>query len=201
MKTVIATLGSLAVLAMVAGCSADTTESEPVGSTESAVSYNKQVSHSVKKQLDEVRKATAKYKDVNVAYADGFINADEETGCTNSPAGTEGFHFINFDRLGAPNNTLEPPILLYTRDASGKYILAGVEYLQWVIVNDDVYFGDGRDLPPESKIAPRLFDRDFDGPMAGHTDDMPWHFDLHVWLWAGNDAGVFQAWNTSMVCE
>ena len=44
------------------------------------------------------------------------------------------------------------------------------------------------------KERPSVFGRPFDGPMHGHEPLMPkdlHHYDLHVWLWKENPAGLF----------
>jgi DNA-binding NarL/FixJ family response regulator len=48
--------------------------------------------------------------------------------------------------------------------------------------------------------APTLFGRRFDGPMAGHSPEMPAHYDLHVWLWKGSPSGTFSMWNPNVSC-
>jgi len=40
----------------------------------------------------------------------------------------------------------------------------------------------------------------FDGPMAGHNPQMPWHYDLHAWVIENNPAGLFSQWNPSISC-
>jgi len=50
---------------------------------------------------------------------------------------------------------------------------------------------------------PQLFGRPFDGPMDGHQPIMPEtlrHWDLHVWLWSENSAGVFSSTNPAVRC-
>lgn len=47
---------------------------------------------------------------------------------------------------------------------------------------------------------PSLFGRGFDGPMLGHSPEMPVHFDMHVWLYKNNPDGVFAAWNPRVGC-
>jgi hypothetical protein len=36
--------------------------------------------------------------------------------------------------------------------------------------------------------------------MLGHDPMMPVHYDLHVWLYDSNPAGVFAPWNPSVDC-
>ncbi|HLO29178.1 MAG TPA: hypothetical protein VK249_08590, partial [Anaerolineales bacterium] len=80
----------------------------------------------VLKELAQVRQATDKYHDVNVALADGFIRTPS---CVSSPDGGMGIHFINPARLMDPAvNILEPEILLYNETTDGMKLL-GVEYM------------------------------------------------------------------------
>ena len=58
-------------------------------------------------------------------------------------------------------------------------------------------------LTPELKGRPELFGRPFDGPMEGHHPLMPHglhHYDLHVWLWKDNPAGMFSPTNPKIKC-
>jgi hypothetical protein len=48
--------------------------------------------------------------------------------------------------------------------------------------------------------VPQLFGRTFDGPMPGHSPEMPWHWDLRVWVWAYNPSGTFAQWNPALKC-
>lgn len=71
----------------------------------------------VLRDLAQVRRATAKYHDVNVALTDGFIRTPA---CVASRDGGMGIHFINPARLMDPaENLLEPEILLYVETAGG----------------------------------------------------------------------------------
>ena len=40
----------------------------------------------------------------------------------------------------------------------------------------------------------------FDGPMPEHAPGMGWHYDLHVWFWEDNPAGLFVPFNTAVTC-
>jgi hypothetical protein len=53
---------------------------------------------------------------------------------------------------------------------------------------------------PTDADRPFLFDLPFDGPMLGHNPQMPIHYDLHVWLYRHNPAGMFAAWNPLVRC-
>ena len=36
--------------------------------------------------------------------------------------------------------------------------------------------------------------------MLGHSATMPIHYDLHVWLYRQNPAGIFARWNPRVSC-
>ncbi len=36
--------------------------------------------------------------------------------------------------------------------------------------------------------------------MEGHDPQMPRHYDLHVWLWQANPAGIFAPFNPNVRC-
>ena len=144
----------------------------------------------VLKELAQVREATAKYQDVNVALADGFIRTPS---CISSPDGGMGIHFINPARLVDPAvNILEPEILLYSETQTGMKLL-GVEYMYAIGAPDT-------DVPNPAPPSPIIFGRSLDGPMEQHEPGQPPHYDLHVWLWKANPSGIFAMWNPNVTC-
>jgi hypothetical protein len=145
----------------------------------------------VLKELGQVRQATAKYQDVNVALADGFIRTPA---CVASPDGGMGIHFINPARLMDPAvNILEPEILLYNETADGMKLL-GVEYM-YAIGAPDTH------VPSPAPPSPIIFGRSLDGPMEQHEPGQPPHYDLHVWIWQANPSGMFAMWNPNVKCQ
>lgn len=145
---------------------------------------------SVLKDLAKVRQATEKYHDVNVALADGFIRTPA---CVASPDGGMGIHFINPARLMDPAiNLLEPEVLLYVETSTGMK-LVGVEYFKGIGAPDT-------HVPNPAPPAPVLFSRPFDGPMEQHEPGQPPHYDLHVWVWQANPAGMFAPFNPNVKC-
>jgi hypothetical protein len=155
------------------------------------------------KELQAVRAAVAKYHDYDVARADGYDLAGEP--CVSSPAGGMGIH--------APNPALtrsdaldpeHPEILLYQRRADGSLELVGVEYWHIALANTPngpaPWFG--ADAPPLGFFTarPTILGHAFDGPMAGHNPQMPWHYDLHVWVVNENPAGTFAQFNPAVRC-
>jgi len=47
---------------------------------------------------------------------------------------------------------------------------------------------------------PQLFGVPFDGPMRGHVEGMPMHYELHAWIWESNPNGVFASYNPNVSC-
>jgi hypothetical protein len=136
--------------------------------------------------LAVIRQVTARYHDINVALADGYVPASE---CTASPAGGMGVHYLNPRLSQQPVDLRHPAILLYLPTDDGPELL-GVEYFQ---ADGDQNLGTDDDRPS-------LLGHAFDGPMLGHNPLMPIHYDLHVWVWKNNPAGMFTQWNPTVAC-
>jgi hypothetical protein len=136
--------------------------------------------------LAVVRQATAKYHDVAVALADGYVPVSP---CTVGPTGVMGFHYLNPTLAAAPIDLRTPAELLYVPGDDGLE-LAGVEYFK-ADADQDLSTDDDR---------PTLLGQTFDGPMPGHGPGMPIHFDLHVWIWQYNPDGMFAGFNPRLGC-
>jgi hypothetical protein len=53
-------------------------------------------------------------------------------------------------------------------------------------------------------LQPELFGHPFEGPMEGHYPLLPLkfhHYDLHVWLFKDNPAGLFSHSNPDVSCD
>lgn len=146
-------------------------------------------SHDPSALLREVRKATKVYRDVDAARAAGYKAAPD---CAEDPKyGGMGIHYANQKLIADGRlDPLRPEILVYQPHPGGKPTLGAVEYFQ----------PDGdQDLDTDDD-KPSLFGMPFDGPMKGHEPGMPKHYDLHVWLYEHNPAGLFAAWNPRVHC-
>ena len=144
-------------------------------------------------ELDTVAMATQKYFDVSVALADGFVPASP---CESSPAGAMGHHYVHPGRMDGRIVLTEPEALLYIPEGGGLR-LAGVEYIVPVVLDGRPYFGSAA---PDAGPSPSIMRQTFQGPMPGHNPAMPWHWDLHVWLFSHNPAGRFAQWNSALRC-
>jgi hypothetical protein len=143
-------------------------------------------------QADDVsraRAATSKFRDVNVAREAGYATTGT---CAQDPKyGGMGIHYANPDLVADGRlDVTKPEILVYQPMPNGKLRLGAVEYFR-ADADQDLATDPDR---------PSLFDLPFDGPMLGHEPGMPIHYDLHVWLYRHNPAGLFAAWNPDVRC-
>jgi hypothetical protein len=147
-------------------------------------------------ELQKVRAALDKYQDPIVAVHDGYLST---LGCVEYPKGGGegsmkyvpggmGVHFLNGQLMGPTLDPAKPQVLIYEMDGS-KLKLAAAE---WFVP-----------VGAAGKTAPKIFGQTLGGPMAGHKPLMPdglVHYDLHVWLWKNNPAGVFAPTNPAVKC-
>ena len=140
-------------------------------------------------ELREARRATRQFRDVRVAREAGYEAASP---CESDPKyGAMGIHYANPELVADGELDIsKPEILVYQPTRRGKLRLGAIEYFQ-VDADQDLATDDDR---------PSLFDMPFDGPMLGHNPEMPIHYDLHVWLYRHNPAGMFAMWNPSVRC-
>jgi hypothetical protein len=140
-------------------------------------------------ELREARRATRVFRDVRVASDAGYEAASP---CVSDPKyGGMGIHYENPELVADGELDIsKPEVLVYQPTRRGKLRLGAVEYFQ-ADADQDLATDDDR---------PFLFDLPFDGPMLGHNSRMPIHYDLHVWLYRHNPAGMFAMWNPSVRC-
>lgn len=141
----------------------------------------------IRKGLQAARQATERYASVGAATAAGYVAASP---CESSPQGAMGVHYVNPPATQDPAlDRRAPEVLLYAAGSSGLE-LVGVEYFK----------ADADQNLATDADRPTLFGRAFDGPMAGHSPQMPIHYDLHVWLQKRNPSGIFAQWNPDVRC-
>lgn len=150
-----------------------------------------------------VRAATARFHSMTQAAAAGYSLAGEP--CVAEAPGTMGIHAVNFALAGDLDiDPLKPEILLYLPKDDGDYELIGVEYWSIALANSPngpiPWFEANPPADGWFNPAPSVLGQTFDGPMPGHNPSMPWHYDLHAWLWADNPAGTFAPFNPTLSC-
>jgi hypothetical protein len=165
--------------------------------------------------FDDVRAASARFQDVSVALAEGYVrdpgNICDTAEMMGRPAstGAMGIHYFRPDLLGitAPpsprvdgNGThtdfLKPGILIYEPQADGSMKLVAVENL----VFQKAWKASGHTAPPS--FHGRSYDDMHDDP-ATPVDEAHMfepHYDQHVWLYRDNPAGMLEPFNPAVSC-
>lgn len=165
--------------------------------------------------LDEVRAATERFRDVNVALAEGYVRDPldlcDTAAMMGRPAelGAMGIHFFRPDLLGiteAPNprvngsgvhtDFLRPSILIYEPQADGSLALVAVENLVFAAS----WRAAGHEAPPSFHGV--VYDTMADDPATpideAHLFEP--HHDRHVWIYRDNPNGVFAPFNPAVTC-
>lgn len=166
--------------------------------------------------LTEVRKATDRFRDVNVALAEGYIrdpmNLCDTADMMGKPAalGAMGIHFFRPDLLGIagpPNprvdgngihtDFLRPSILIYEPQVNGSLELVAVENLVFAKAWKDA----GHNAPPSFHGV--TYDTMIDNPATPIDEAHMFepHHDRHVWIYRENPNGVFAPFNPAVTCK
>lgn len=166
--------------------------------------------------LAEVRAATERFRNVNVALAEGYIRDPFDLCDTaemmGKPAhlGAMGIHYFRPDLVGvtAPPNPrvdgngthtdfLKPSILIYEPQKDGSLELVAVENLVFV----KAWEAAGAKDRPSFHGVP--WDRMADDPATAIDEAHMFepHYDRHVWLYRDNPNGVFTPFNPAVSCQ
>lgn len=152
------------------------------------------------KLLSQLRKVTAQYHDPEKAIADGYQPTDV---CVLGM----GYHYVNFGLASDLNiDELQPEVIIFEPSADGSVRLVAAEYFVVALANTETgpvpWFGESPPPLGWFNAAPVIFeDQTFEGPMPGHEPGMPWHYDLHAWVWKHNPDGMFASFNPNVSCE
>ena len=165
--------------------------------------------------LADVRVATERFRDVNVALAEGYVrdpfNVCETAEMMGRPAaqGAMGIHFFRPDLLGitAPpsprvsgtgthTDFRKPGILIYEPQADGSLELVAVENLVFAAA----WRAAGHGARPSFHGVP--YDSMADDPETPVDEAHMFepHFDRHVWIYRDNPNGVFTPLNPAVTC-
>jgi hypothetical protein len=166
--------------------------------------------------LDEVRALTARFQNVEVALAEGYVR-DPTDMCDTADMmgrpkslGGMGIHFFRPDLLGitAPPNPRvdgngthtdfrKPSILIYEPRADGTLELVAVENL---VFKKAWHEAGNKGLPTFHGVE---YDYMFDDPATAvdEAHNFEPHYDRHVWLYRPNARGMFAQFNPTVTCE
>ncbi len=165
--------------------------------------------------LAAMRAATGRFRNVEVALAEGYVRDPTDT-CETAeimgfdPAlGAMGIHFFRPDLLGitAPPNPRvtgngthtdwsRPSILIYEPQADGSLQLVAVENL----VFRAAWHAAGNAARPT--LQGRQWDAMQDDPAtpADEAHGFEPHYDQHVWLYRDNPRGTLEPFNPNVTC-
>ena len=143
--------------------------------------------------VNKVHRATAQFRDINVALAAGFAQA---TPCVSGPDfGAMGVHFVLGSRIKAGTlDATEPEALIYEPLPNGAFRLVGVEFIILASVWQT-------QIPPGSTATPALEGHLMNFVDAPNRYGLPAFYELHVWAWEHNPVGSFADWNTQVSCD
>lgn len=140
--------------------------------------------------VDKVRAATRRYKNIDVAIAEGWVPA---TPCVSGPnSGAMGIHYVMPDRVGDPVLSADlPEALIYEPLYDGRLRLVGVEF----IVMAEAWNQANPDAQPS--LEGHLLN------LVGEPNRyrLPAFYELHVWAWERNPDGNFADWNSHVSCD
>jgi hypothetical protein len=168
--------------------------------------------------LDEVKALAAKYRDVNVAKAEGYTTDNK---CTTAemlgfPAemGDMGLHYVRRDMLGLPakpaplgsgrvrgtgthTDFRRPAMLVYEPQPDGSLELVAVENLVFVAA----WQAAGKKAPPSFRGEPYVLLKD--NPQTKVDEAHGWepHYELHLWLFRDNPNGMYSEFNPRVTCR
>ena len=149
------------------------------------------------KQLASAKAASAKYKNINVAKADGYFQV------TQFIPGL-GLHLANLKISNTVFDPAKPQVLLYEPTVSGGYKLVGVAYsiaqqgatppVGFVGGSDVWHFHQNLCFLPGGSVTV--------APSAAACQSRHGYFQartawlLHAWIWTKNPGGVFTEYNS-----
>lgn len=164
--------------------------------------------------IDQMRENLSKYKDINVALAEGYITPDNH--CVSAKGeglppelGGMGIHYIHpalleitataprVDGNSTYTDWTQPAILIYEPQADGSLEFVAVENL----VFEKAWKGAG--MTDQPMLNGRSWDHMADDPATPGDEAhgfMP-HYDQHVWLFRDNPMGELMPFNPNVTCD
>ena len=164
--------------------------------------------------LAEVREGAERYRDVNVAIAEGYTTDNK---CVTAemlgfPAqqGAMGLHYVRRELLGLPDKPAgrvagsgtytdfaKPAMLVYEPQADGSLELVAVENL----VFKEAWEAAGNSRPPSFRGEPYLLLEDDPATPLDEAHNYEPHYELHAWIFRENPLGAFAPFNPNVTCR
>lgn len=136
-----------------------------------------------------VKDATRRFRDVNVAKAEGYQLL---FGCVSGPDdGAMGMHYVNLALVAdGVLDPQKPEIVIYEPTANGGRRLIGADYL----IFSDAWHANNTATPELMGQLMHLID-------SPNRYGLPAFYTLHVWAWKPSPTGAFVNWHSDVSCE
>ncbi len=136
-----------------------------------------------------VREATARFKDVAQAEAEGYTLM---FGCVSGPDfGAMGLHYVNMALVvDGVLDPARPEIVIYEPLPNGRVKLTGADFL----VLADQWHATNAATPELGGQLLHLFE-------SPNRFGLPNFYTLHVWAWKENPVGMFSNWHSKVACD
>lgn len=164
--------------------------------------------------LTEVRAAAERYRNVDVAIAEGYTTDNK---CVTAemlgfPAaqGAMGLHYVRRDLLGLPDKPQgrvagtgtytdfgKPAMLVYEPQADGSLELVAVENLAF----KQSWEAAGNREPPSFRGTPYLLLEDNPATPLDEAHNYQPHYELHAWVFRKNPLGAHAPFNPDVTCR
>src|SRR4030095_12292503 len=167
--------------------------------------------------LDEVRSIAEKYRDVNVAKAEGYTTDNKcvtaEHGGQPAALGTMGLHYVRRDMLGLPpkpsppgsgrvtgtgthTDFRQPAMLVYEPQPDGSLKLVAVENLVFAAA-----WHEANEEPP--RFHGRTWPLLKDDPRTKVDEAHGWepHYEQHLWVFQDNPNGAYSPFSPNVTCK
>ncbi len=159
--------------------------------------------------VEGARTAAARYHDVSLALADGYVrdplNTCETPAHRGQPAelGDMGIHYLHpallgvgpdqtrFDASGVNVDFERPGILIYEPHPDDELVLVGVAN----IVSAAAWESEGNRRPPSFGGAEFTYMADDPAQLVAA------HYDMHLWLFRDNPGGIAAQYNPAVSCR
>ncbi|CAG1019643.1 hypothetical protein BURC_04548 [Burkholderiaceae bacterium] len=165
-------------------------------------------------ELARIRQATQRFRDINVALSEGYV-IPPPGHCVDAHAegeprqlGAMGIHLVRPDLLGITavsprvngvgTNTdfTRPTVLVYEPQAQGRHELVAVENMVFA----QAWHAAGHVTRPE--FHGNQYYQVIDNPLTAVDEAHGFepHYELHIWLYRENPAGMFMPFNVRVKC-
>ena len=148
-------------------------------------------SEKVQALINDVRRATAPFMDVEEAIRAQYVKFPDLSGdCVSEPGqGSMGIHYLNGALISTVLDPLRPAALMYMPTKHGKLKLLGVEYIVFQAAWD-----------AQNPQPPVMFNHPFHLVGSPNRYGVPAFYELHLWVWEHNPDGIFNDWNPAVRC-